>query len=114
MHPLSLFPNLLTFGLLSPTIIRLTAGIFLFLLGIEIYKKPIKWMCPVYFILGITTVIGLYTQAVVLLSIILLVIHTKVNKDISKEKRLVIFFAEIMFLSLLFTGPGFLAFDLPL
>jgi hypothetical protein len=117
MHPLSIFPQLLTFGLIAPTLLRIVVGIFLILAGLDRYKKVYKWASIAYFAPGLFVFIGLYTQVAVIVGIIVIAFdyfEDKKNGPISREKMFVYAFAKIILLSLLFTGPGFFAFDLPL
>lgn len=117
MHTLSLFPSLLTFGLFAPFILRLAVAYFILSLGLDRYKKPYRLASIIYAIFGLLLVVGLYTQAVVILSIILISCDYFLDKgktNFSKEKKILFFTMKVILLSLLLTGPGFIAFDLPL
>lgn len=117
MNLLSTFPALLTFGILAPFLLRITVAVFIAYLGWERYKKEFKWLSVLYFILGILLFLGLYTQVSAILSIILISADyflDKGNQTFSKEKRMLFIVVKVILLSLLVTGPGLFAFDLPL
>ena len=117
MHPLSIFPQLLTFGLIAPLLLRLGVGLFLVYLGKKRYQKIYNWSAIIYAISGILLIIGLYTQIAVLVSMLIIGFDFYMDKKtapISKDKIFLYVITGIILLSLLFTGPGFLAFDLPL
>ena len=117
MHPLTLFPSLLTFGLAAPLLLRLNVGILILLFGKERYGKRYKWTSTFYFLSGILLVIGLYTQIAAITGLILLRFDAWTEKKTSSHPRIYVILditMSIVLISLLFTGPGFLAFDLPL
>jgi len=119
---LSIFPHLFTWSLVSPLLIRLTlGGVFLHwsYKGLKESKgKPkSKILGIVGGIAGILLVIGLYTQLAAIVAILILGFCT------IKKMREGKFFTDgvnyyflllVMAVSLLFTGAGFWAFDLPL
>jgi uncharacterized membrane protein YphA (DoxX/SURF4 family) len=120
---LSIFPSLLSYEGLAPLIIRFILGITLLHFG---YLKTIDKgrssgsNTRVYGVLEIATavflIIGLYTQLAALINIIILLIKTgnKIadNKFLTDGINYYILLLA-MALSLLFSGAGFLAFDLP-
>lgn len=121
---LSIFPSLLTYQEISPLIIRLVLGITLVYFG---YQKTLgkgkssgsntKAYGVGEIITGAFLVIGLYTQLAALINVIILII--KIGHKINRKAFLtdgVNYYALLlaMALSLLFTGAGFLAFDLPI
>ncbi|KND46699.1 MAG: hypothetical protein AB201_02555 [Parcubacteria bacterium C7867-006] len=118
MHTLSLFPSLFTFELLAPTILRLAVALFLINSGWNIYKNSSnKWLGLLYSIFGTMVLVGLFTQAVAVLSIITIKIDWWMKRKVSpvsKEQMIIYVFAGVILLSLLVTGPGIIAFDLPL
>lgn len=119
MHTLSLFPSLLTFGLFAPLVLRLAVSYFLFSLGNETYKKEglEKWYSIFYFITALFIFVGFYTQAFVLVGILVIKFDWWTKKKISpisKEQMMLYVFAEVILLSLVVTGPGAFAIDLPL
>ena len=121
---LATIPSLLTYQMAGPLVIRLVLGITLFYFG---YKKvrgtgdssgsnAFTYGIVEIFI-AIFLVIGLFTQIAALLNIIILVIKLGFK---AKSKLLLsdgvnyYILLLAMAVSLVFTGPGFLAFDLPL
>lgn len=121
MHPLSLLPQLLTFGLLSPLLLRLCVGFLILRFGWERYHKKYKWNSILYLITGVFLVVGLYTQAVAIVGIALLKFDYYVDfyrnrktTPIPNEHKILTVVLIVILISLLFTGPGFVAFDLPL
>ncbi len=121
---LSIFPSLLSYQGFAPLIIRLILGITLFYFG---YKKTIsegkssgsnsKAYGIIEIITAIFLIVGLYTQLASLINVIILTI--KIGHKITLKAFLTnginyYLLLLAMALSLLFTGPGFLAFDLPI
>lgn len=112
---LSIFPDLLTFGILSPFIIRIAVSVIGLKYGLERLKKPYKWLSVFYIITSIFIFIGLFTQVAVLVAIALAKIDYYINRNSGEKPNFYIYSLIIaVLLSLLLTGPGFLAFDLPL
>ena len=117
MHPLAVFPQLLTFSLIAPLLLRLAVGIFILYLGLERYKKPYGWSSIFYVASAILLVLGFYTQVAVIASLLILKFDfytDKKSNPVSREKYILQVVLNVILISLLFTGPGFLAFDLPL
>ncbi len=119
---LSLFPYLLSFQLVSPLLLRLVLGlIFLFWAKKKFNKlekdNKDKTLIVVDLAIGVLLVIGLWTQLASLVAAISLAIHIILK---IKQKAFLTdginyyLILLIISLSLLFTGPGILAFDLPL
>jgi len=121
---LSIFPSLLTYEQVGPTIIRLVLGIVLAYFG---YKKMMhKGMSSgsnaraygaVEIIIAIFLIIGLFTQLAALLNAIILVIKLGFK---ARDKALLsdginyYILLLTMAIAVVFMGPGFLAFDLHL
>lgn len=121
MNTLSLFPQLLTFEIFSALILRIIASLFVINLGLSRYNKAYKWSSVFYFISGGLVFVGLYTQASAILGVLVLkfdfYIDYWMNKNtnpVSREKFFLYGMAILIMLSLLLTGPGAFAFDLPL
>lgn len=121
---LSLFPNLLDYALFSPLLLRLVLAFFLTRLAIAHLKKPDtgvrdnKKTFYGSFEMGVAffLAIGLFTQAAALLAIVIVAFHVRfrsVGTD-NESRMLALLFATIVAITLLFTGAGFFAFDLPL
>jgi uncharacterized membrane protein YphA (DoxX/SURF4 family) len=121
---LSLFPSLLTYQQAGPFIIRVVLGLTLAYFGyLKIMKRGTSsgsnsvsyGIAEV--LIAIFLVIGLFTQLAALLNAIILLIKlgfkAKVGKFLSDGVNYYILLL-VMAISLMFTGPGFFAFDLPL
>ncbi len=119
-----MIPSLLTYQMAGPLIIRIVLGVTLFHFG---YKKikgrgdssgsnSLTYGAIEVFI-SIFLIIGLFTQIAALLNVIILVIKlgfkAKTGQFLSDGVNYYILLL-VMALSLMFTGPGFFAFDLPL
>ncbi|MES3004991.1 MAG: hypothetical protein V4690_02675 [Patescibacteria group bacterium] len=117
MNTLSFFPDLLTFSMVGPLLIRLSVGFFILYLGRERLQKPVGFVSIFYFACALFLMVGLYTQLAAILGIIILKIDFY-SKRIGVFSDMNMFFlyavSITVLLSLLFTGPGFMAFDLPL
>ncbi len=118
-HPLSTFPSLLSYGLIGPTLLRWFVALFLIYLGRQRWFKAYKWTSVIYLVVGVFVGIGFYTQIVALLGCVILVCDVWVDKKssvgiVSLEKKLLYLLCVIVLISLLFTGAGFFALDLPL
>lgn len=118
MHPLSIFPKILFLGpMITPLLLRVAIGLFLMHLGNNRHKKDYGWTTFVYVLTGVLLVLGLYTQIAVLVGLIILGFDYFVDKkttSLSDEKNILYMLVGIILFSLLFSGPGFLAFDLPI
>lgn len=121
LHPLAIFPQLLSFGLFAPFLLRLIVGCFLLNLGWKNWNKPYLWPSALYIIFGLLLVVGLYTQVAAIVSVVLLKLDLYLNFyskgkafPAPKEHLFLYGVLVIILLSLIVTGPGFLAFDLPL
>lgn len=119
---LSLFPSLLTYQMLSPLLVRLVLGaviIHLAYKGLRHAHLDSKNKILAYFevLLGILLVIGLFVQGVALIVALILLIRIigKIQKKAFLSDGinyyLILF---VLALTLLVSGAGFLAFDLPL
>ncbi len=128
---LNIFPNLLTYTLIAPLILRLVLGVFMVFMS---YKK-IKFINGSWFdgdriqkisngsqivlaLSGILLIFGLFTQIASLLILTITLTAFLYKKQILKavsEKDLMIhvFIMAISF-SLMLSGAGFYAIDLPL
>ena len=117
MHTLTTFPALLDYILLAPLILRLAVGFLRLGAGTARYKKDYKWLSILYVISSIFIIVGLYTQISSIIAIVLIFFDYYMEKKIapvSREKKALMILMIAILISLLFTGPGFLAFDLPL
>ena len=116
MHPLTVIPQLLTFERVAPLLLRVVVALFILFLAREHYKKPRKWVVIFYIVSGVFLILGLYTQIAAILGILVIKYDFWSNKKPLKISSEMILYtmAVVILISLLVTGPGFLAFDLPL
>lgn len=124
MHTLSLFPVLLSYQQLGPFIIRVVLGITLAHFG---YRKVMgqgqssgsnsKTYGAIEIMIALFLLLGLWTQAAALVNIVILLIKlvfkARDKKFLSDGVNYYILLLA-MAVSLIFTGPGFLAIDYPL
>ena len=122
---LSLFPYFLSYQQLSPLIIRVTLGVVFLYWAYTEFKKACsskvsnkeKVCAIVEAFSGAFLIIGLWTQAAALVAIIGLVIEIagKIRKRAFLTDGVNYYILLlVMAISLIFTGAGALAFDLPL
>lgn len=133
---LNLFPSLLDFSLLAPTFLRLIAGLIFIDIGyFSIVREKSTWGLLVKlmgcknenvwrkffglieFIGGIFIFIGLYTQGAALALAVLVLYKLLLEyKEPTFVKRDFTFYIMLLTitLSLLITGAGLFAFDIPL
>lgn len=119
MHPLSTFPFLLTFVLISPLLLRLSVGILRLLSGIEKIKKEKvgKIFSIIQIFSSIFIIIGLYSQINALIALAIIGVDffkERKQGNLSRERNALTVLMSIILISILFSGPGFFAFDLPL
>lgn len=117
MHPLSIFPQLFFLSLIAPLLLRLGVGILLILLGKERHKKTYNWSVFIYIISGVLLVLGLYTQLAAIVGILVIGFDLYMDRKsgtVSMDRKILCVITIVILLSLLFTGPGLFAFDLPL
>ncbi len=133
---LNTFPDLLTFSMLSPLILRVVLGLITMNLGnLKLGREMVAWqelfetinvhpakffvkfLAFVEIIGGFMLVIGSYTQLVSMIFAVLFFCEAVLEyRDPNLEKRNLTFYI-LMFtisLSLVFLGAGAFAFDLPL
>jgi uncharacterized membrane protein YphA (DoxX/SURF4 family) len=130
------FPELLTYGLLAPFILRLVLGYLFINLGyLKLTSEKNRWLISLetlrlkpailfvkIFALieiagGVMLVLGAYTQIAALVLALLTFAELYVEyKEESLLKRNLVFYLLIfaISISLLFSGAGFFAFDLPI
>lgn len=133
---LSVFPSLLTYSLLAPFILRLVLGLIFIDLGLLKFKseksrwiasfetlglKPADLFVPVYAVIqivgGAMLIIGLWTQVAALVFVLSSAIELYIEWEASAMlKRTIVFYLLIFAISasLLLTGAGAFAIDLPL
>ncbi|MEK7180092.1 MAG: DoxX family membrane protein [Patescibacteria group bacterium] len=133
---LNVFPELLPYGLLAPFILRVTVGLILINLGQLtlrgerkqwetiarfLHLVPEKVFVSSYGMLqitgGVLLIAGVWTQAVAaIFSAIFLAEFAMELREEAILKRSLVFYLLLLAISvsLLFSGAGFFAFDLPL
>lgn len=121
MHPLSIFPELLNFDFFSATILRVVVALFIIYLGRNRQTKIYPFSSLLYYALGALLFLGLYTQIAGIIAILVVKFDfylnyykNKTTSPISKENYFLYGFAIVILLSLIITGPGAYAMDLPL
>ncbi len=120
MNPLNTFPNLLDYVFFTPLLLRFVLGVFIIYLGKERLRKSFSYLSLLYFIVGTTLILGFYTQISAILGIVVLKLDFYFdfwkNRQTSPVPRNYYFFYTIamaVLASLLFTGAGAFAFDMP-
>lgn len=129
------FPGLLTYVLLAPFILRVALGGYLILGGLrKLREEKLAWnsivpnlkigkydlatvLAYIQVIVGIFVVIGLFTQIAVIITLIYVWFEwyrKSRNMSLAFSELWITVFVTVISISLLFTGAGFLAFDLPL
>jgi len=114
---LSLLPQMFSYQIIAFALLRLAVAIIGFMAGWSRYKKTYKWTSILYFAVSIFLLLGLYTQVAALVGIVLVCFDWWADKKIaplSVEQKILRIILIIILLSLLLTGPGFLAIDKPL
>jgi len=134
---LNTFPELLNYSLLSPTLLRWVLAFILITIGIEIIKPAKRALFSAYFsskefpladfipwklgiaqiVLGVFFFFGMFTQIASLIAIYiffsLFYIENRVERILPHTSAFYLVMIVIS-ISLLFTGAGALAVDLPL
>lgn len=114
----SLFPDLLSFALIAPVIIRLCLGFYFLLYGLRLFKNSPSITLGISkgHVLGalafagsILVLIGLFTQGAAVTLALLSLYRIK-----RSQNKITYVLLLGMALSLLFSGAGLFAFDLPL
>ncbi len=114
----TIFPNLLSWGLIAPLILRIIIGLYFFLRGFRTWKKRDgtwhKWYSGFEIVLGVLFMIGALTQIASLFAIFDTTIRFgKKLKDTDYTEKALFIFVIGVAISLLFSTAGFYAFDLP-
>lgn len=119
---LSVFPNLFTYGLFAPFVLRLALAVYVGALakttlktqGEDRRKKIYGIFCAV---LAASLLFGLFTQVAALVVLLILALEWRMKKPtggIFKPENMAVLLAAAIAVSILFSGAGFFAFDLPL
>ena len=130
---LNTFPELLSYSLLSPFILRVVLGFVFLKFGLHVLSKKEPVVCKsllgnyhndslnkllgiVHTLAGLLLVVGLYTQIVsifVFLSSLIFFVNTKSSK-LSHQKPVFYVLLMVISISLLFSGAGAFGLDMPL
>lgn len=119
---LSLFPSLLSWSQVSPLLIRLSLSAVLLFSAYKVFSNKktssnTKIVAAIESLAGILVLIGLWTQGATLVitidMLVRLVLKIRERAFLSDGVNYYILILVMAF-SLLLTGAGFLAFDLPL
>ncbi|MFZ2523489.1 MAG: hypothetical protein WAW92_03855 [Minisyncoccia bacterium] len=120
MQPLNTFPDLLDFGRISPFIIRVIVGLFIIYLGKQGINKKFNALSFVYYLCGFFLVLGYYTQISSIVGALLLKLDFYMNywknrKSVPIPKYFYFLYtiASLVLISLLFSGSGAFALDMP-
>ncbi len=116
---LSIFPNLLTYSLFAPILLRLTIGaIFLFWAYANLRSTTKNTpLIALEALIGLLLILGLFTQPAALLASIILLYrlgHKVKARAFFTDGVNYYFILLVISLSLLVLGPGSYSFDLPL
>lgn len=119
MYPLNTFPRLLDYYRFSFFIVRVIVGLFIIALGKERQDKK-SVLAYVYYVCGATILAGYYTQVSAIVGIILLKFDFYVdywrereNRPVPKHFYFLYAMAGLILVSLIFSGAGMWAFDMP-
>jgi len=116
LHLQTVFPSLLTFTFFAPFVLRVFVG-GLFICDFKNYwRKSERWWVPdgIAGVIGILLVAGYGTQVMAILGIgyLAFVYYKKDHESLLSNKTTALLALAIL-ISLLVTGGGALAFDLP-
>jgi len=134
---LNIFPSFLDFGLLAPLILRAVVGVMFLRFGFKKLSPKHTEVCVTHFqalginntktlipligllevLGGLSLILGLYTQiAAIVLGLISLITYTMMRSKnaVLSHSQDFYFLLFVINLTLLITGAGVYAFDLPL
>lgn len=114
----SLFPELFTFSFIAPFILRVVLGVLLIKRGFGRItakeKAPQKILGGIVLIVGTLLVIGLFTQAAALVVSLIIIASSIIMRGRHSRSLTERIIKLAIAVSLILTGPGSFAFDLPL
>ena len=134
-NTVNVFPSLLVYGFFVPTLLRITAGIVLGTIAYRLTKerdliaktslpiigKPAWWIIWISAtftsVVGLLLIVGYYTQLAAIAGVIVSLKHGSLSSRLATIlplPRSAYVLLGIICFSLLFSGAGALAFDLPL
>ena len=114
----SLFLELFNFSFLAPFILRIALGLPLIKRGfgkiIAKEKAPQKILGVIVFLSGVFIVIGLFTQAAAMAVSLIIIANSIIKRGQAPQPLSDRIIKLAMAVSLILSGPGLFAFDLPL
>ena len=114
----SLFPELFNFSFIAPFVLRIALGIPLIKHGfgkvIAKEKTPQRILGGIVFLSGIFLVAGLFTQAAAIAVSLIIIVSSIILKEQHPRSWTERIIKLAIAVSLILTGPGIFAFDLPL
>lgn len=120
MHPLNTFPTLLDYGRFAPFFIRVVIGLFIIYLGKNRQNKKFKATSYVYYLFGLFLIAGYYTQISSIVGIVILKFDFYVDywkdrnsRPVPKYFYFLYAIAGLVLVSLVFSGAGLWALDMP-
>ena len=118
------FPELLVFGFFAPTILRVTVGfVFLYVAYVQMQQKrasgvfTVRISAAAHLAVGLLLLAGYYTQIAALLGLLGSIGTTTLKErsgELSPLPPSTYILISVILFSLLLSGAGALAFDLPL
>ena len=117
LHPLSLFPSLFSYPFLAYFLLRLTVAWGIFSIGQARKKKSYAFLSIVDFIAAAFVLVGLYTQAALILVMLLIIKEFYLDHKaglLDSNRKTILAFIFIIALTLMFLGPGSFSLDYPL
>ena len=132
---LSIFPELFTYALIAPFILRIGLGVYFISQGIRHRKEDaLAWdalwsevkigsspvapiLAKIQIVVGVLLFVGLYTQVAAILAVIFAGVEWHKRTRVASlpfQELWTTVMVIVIAVSLLFLGAGFLAFDLPL
>ena len=114
----SLFPELFNFSFLAPFVLRIALSVPLIQRGfgkiIAGEKTPQRILGGIVFASGILLLIGLFTQAAAIVVSIIIIANSIILRGKHPRSLTERLIKLAIAVSLILTGPGIFAFDLPL
>jgi len=111
---LNTFPLLLSFGLIAPLLLRVTVGLFFLTFAFQKGASAVLVRNIAFFILSILLILGAWTQVASIVSLVILAgafFSPTLRGRINRGTLILLF---VICLSLIVSGAGFYAVDLPL
>ena len=117
LHPLSVFPQLLSYPFLAIFLLRLVVAWGIYRLGTTRWKKAYKNLAVVEFVVALFVLLGFYTQPALIAVIILFGVEKWLDMKtmtVDQNEKLFAVLVCLVAFSLLFLGPGAYSLDFPL